>query len=135
MRTEVIGDATLYWQLSRSQRHRLRKKGVEIPRKPMPSGYQQSPEHIAKKTRAGDKHYAWLGDAVSVRGGRTRALRLFPTIGPCEGCGDVKAERHHKDGNTSNNDASNIAALCRRCHMAIDGRLAQCREWATCAKK
>lgn len=33
-------------------------------------------------------------------------------------------ERHHRDGDTANNEAANIAFLCRRCHMEIDGRLA-----------
>lgn len=135
MRVETIGAVTLYWQLSRSQRHRLRKKGFDIPRKPMPSGYQQAPEHVEKRTRKGEAHYAWLGDAVSSKGGRTRAIRAFPSIGPCRSCGAAKTERHHIDGNTANNAEANIATLCRRCHMTIDGRLEQCREWASCARK
>jgi len=35
----------------------------------------------------------------------------------------VKAERHHKDDNTHNNAPENIQALCRKCHMLLDGRL------------
>jgi DNA modification methylase len=38
-------------------------------------------------------------------------------------CGAVRGERHHRDGDTSNNDPANIAVVCRRCHMAADGRL------------
>ncbi len=72
---------------------------------------------------AGAAHPDWIGDAVTARGGRTRALRLFPVIGPCVVCGAPKTERHHIDGNTANNAASNIEALCRRCHMVKDGRL------------
>lgn len=66
----------------------------------------------------------WKGDAVSVKGGRTRALRAYRDIGPCSKCGAEKSERHHVDGDTSNNDPTNIAILCRRCHMDADGRLA-----------
>lgn len=135
IRTEIIGDATLYWELSRSQRYRLRKAGLAIPRKPMPSGYKQSAEHVEKRKRAGADSFHWIGDAVSVKGGRSRAQRQYKNIGPCIACGAVKAERHHKDGDTSNNEPGNVAALCRRCHMEADGRLAKCREWAACAKK
>ena len=76
----------------------------------------------------GPKHPGWKGDAISVKGGRRRALRLYPEIGPCIRCSSVKAERHHKDGNTANNSPDNIEALCRRCHMEEDGRLASVRK-------
>ena len=62
-------------------------------------------------------------DNPSVKTGRSRAQRLYPEIGPCESCGAERAERHHRDGDTINNDPSNIAALCRKCHMETDGRL------------
>ena len=48
---------------------------------------------------------------------------MYPVIGPCVVCGNPKAERHHWDGNTLNNDPENIVILCRRCHMQTDGRL------------
>ena len=48
---------------------------------------------------------------------------MYPTIGPCSHCGNDKAERHHRDGNTANNEPSNIDITCRRCHMSTDGRL------------
>lgn len=86
-------------------------------------GYKQTPEHIAKRKRFGSEHHQWLGDAITVRSGRSRAKRAYPTIGPCVKCGKVKSERHHKDGNTANNRASNIIPLCRKCHMRTDGRL------------
>lgn len=84
-------------------------------------------EHIGSATLypSGEAHYAWQGDAVSEKGGRKRALRLFPEIGHCIKCSAEKAERHHKDGNTANNTPGNIEALCRRCHMEADGRLAE----------
>ena len=74
--------------------------------------------------KTGPNHAGWLGDSVSTRGGRSRALRRYPSVGPCSRCGAGKAERHHKDENTANNEPSNIAILCRRCHMETDGRLA-----------
>ena len=127
MRCEKIGDATLY--LSRYQRYRLRKKGFVVETPPRKRGYRQSPEHVEKRKRVGSEHYNWQGDAVSVKGGRKRALRAFKAIGPCTKCGDPKAERHHKDDNTANNDTSSIAILCRRCHMETDGRMEKVRQW------
>src|SRR3990167_254255 len=94
--------------------------------KPGPkSGYKQTAEHIQKRKRFGAKHHAWKGEAVSEKGGRTRAQRLYPAIGSCQQCGNQRAERHHRDDNTANNRKSNIAILCRRCHMQSDGRLAK----------
>lgn len=106
-----------------SHRARARKRGENIPHKPHPSGYQQSLEHITARVRRGPSNHAWLGDQVSTRGGRTRALRAYPTVGPCTKCGSAKSERHHIDENTANNSPENIAVLCRRCHMELDGRL------------
>ncbi len=99
--------------------------------KPGPKkGYKQTPEHIAKKIRRGEHHHAWVGDNATERTGRSRAERLFPVIGPCVKCGNRKSERHHKNGNTLDNRKSNIAVLCRRCHMRSDGRLAQFKKLA-----
>lgn len=128
-RKEVIGNATLYLGLSKHQRYRLRKKGVEVPFAPRPKGYKQSQDHIEKRKRPGSLSHHWLGDAVSVKGGRTRALRAYKNIGPCVRCGSGKSERHHKDGNTANNASSNIEALCRRCHMEADGRMEKALRW------
>lgn len=71
-------------------------------------------------TREGNPN--WKGDSVGLKSARARALRWFAG-GVCGKCGTRKAERHHKDGNTRNNDKSNIDLLCRRCHMQEDGRL------------
>lgn len=117
------------------KRHRMRKRGEDVPFLSRKKGYKQTPEHIEKRKRSGEKSHHWTGDQVSERGGRARALRLYKNIGPCVRCGAVKAERHHKDGNTANNAVENIEALCRRCHMEIDGRMESCRGWATCEKK
>lgn len=75
------------------------------------------------ESKLGARNPQWLGEKVSDDGGRLRARRRFSTAGGCSECGAPKAERHHIDGNTQNNDQSNIAILCRRCHMVADGRL------------
>lgn len=91
-------------------------------------GYKQSAEHIARRIKRGAAHPNWKGSDIKERSGRCRALRMFPP-GPCIRCG-LKGERHHIDGNTSNNAASNIEMLCRRCHMEEDGRLQSFAEQA-----
>lgn len=91
-------------------------------------GYKQTPEHIAAKSRFGDAHHGWKGENITRRSGRSRALRLYPTIGPCVLCGDPKSERHHMDDDTTNNTPENILPLCRKCHMSSDGRLAKVKE-------
>ena len=99
--------------------------------KPGPKkGYKQTPEHIAKRKRFGRDHYNWKADKITVRSGRTRALRLFPVIGPCVKCGNPRSERHHIDDNTANNSSHNIVIVCRRCHMQADGRLEQFKKLA-----
>lgn len=85
-------------------------------------GYKQTPEHIANRVRLGEDHHHWKGDAIVERSGRSRALRMYPPE-PCASCGAAKAERHHIDGNTSNNAPENVRFVCRKCHMAEDGRL------------
>jgi hypothetical protein len=97
-------------------------------------GYKQTAEHIANRIKRGEKHQNWIGDSVSVRGGRTRALRIYPKIGPCEVCGKEKTERHHKDGNTANNSPDNISILCRKCHMVEDNRLDRLKDRSGIAK-
>jgi hypothetical protein len=86
-------------------------------------GYRQSPEHVAKRIRTGADHHAWMGAGVSEKGGRSRALRAFPVLQPCEECGTSESERHHVNGDTADNTSTNIRFLCRRCHMKTDGRL------------
>ena len=75
----------------------------------------------------GEVNSQWKGDAVSTTdSGRKRARHRYKGIGQCEHCHAAKAiDRHHIDGNTLRNSRSNILFLCRRCHMALDGRL-QC---------
>ena len=77
-----------------------------------------------------EHHHAWLGNDVSERGGRTRAIRMYPIMPPCVMCGNDKAERHHIDGDTANNDPENILPICRACHMKTDGRYEAFRNMA-----
>jgi len=101
-------------------------KGKPGPKK----GYKQTSEHIEKRKRFGKHHPNWKGDRITQKSGRSRAERAFPTIGVCEQCGSVKAERHHRNGDTTDNRTQNIGILCRRCHMREDGRLEQFIELA-----
>lgn len=72
----------------------------------------------------GENHYAWRGDAAQDATKRCRARRYHELDGPCEICGEREAtDRHHMDGDPGNNESWNIARLCRRCHMMVDGRL------------
>lgn len=69
-------------------------------------------------------HHNFRGDLAKPKTGHWRARQLFD-LGKCEKCDQSAVERHHKDGNTLNNDPLNIERLCRRHHMESDGRLAQ----------
>ena len=102
-----------------------RKRGEDVPKRKVgpKKGYRQTPEHVAKRIRTGEAHYAWKGDAVGADTGRQRARKRYQAIGPCSHCGATKTERHHIDGNTLNNEPSNIDVTCRRCHMKHDGRM------------
>lgn len=49
--------------------------------------------------------------------GRKRAQRMYK-LKPCVKCGTDQSQRHHKDGNPSNNSVNNIEFLCASCHAA-----------------
>lgn len=114
----------------KSARYRARKRGEDVPFKQPDRSRPRSDEHKARIVEAlrGNRHPRWQGEAVSERGGRARALRLYPESAPCQRCAAPDSERHHIDADTSNNDPLNIARLCRRCHMDIDGRLVRVTE-------
>ncbi len=58
------------------------------------------------------------------RTGRQYAREHFPLAAVCERCQNAPAvDRHHINGNPLNNEPGNIASLCRRCHMEVDGRI------------
>ena len=110
----------------RARRYRARKRGENVPKLSpgVKRGYKQTQKHIEKRKRFGPEHYAWKGDSANIKTGRTRAERKFNKK-PCEKCGITTGliERHHKDGDTLNNEPENIEFVCRRCHMQKDGRL------------
>jgi hypothetical protein len=54
--------------------------------------------------------------------GRKKAARVVPGPLPACECGRP-SERHHKDGDCTNNDITNIELVCRSCHMKRDGRM------------
>ena len=70
----------------------------------------------------GELNVNWKGDNALPNQGNKRAIKRFK-INNCGLCGNIAIDRHHRDGNTLNNDSKNVQPLCRRCHMKIDGRL------------
>lgn len=61
--------------------------------------------------------------------GWVQAKRRFPIAGKlCEVCERPAHDRHHRDGDSFNNVIENIAFLCRKCHMDVDGRNRVLRE-------
>jgi hypothetical protein len=90
----------------------------------MRESYKRTTEHKARMSKAvsGERNHNWKGEKASQESGRCRCNRLYRDIGPCILCGNPKSERHHIDGNTLNNDPSNIMICCRKCHMQQDGR-------------
>lgn len=92
-------------------------------------GIKQSSDHIAARSRFGADHPNWKGDSATVKTGRTRALRAHALPYVCDACANPKRlDRHHKDGNTLNNEKSNIAFLCRACHTTAHGGSAKMKE-------
>lgn len=66
----------------------------------------------------GEASPAWRGDAISASGGHLRAIRLY-VASECSRCGsDVRVQRHHVNGDPTDNSAENIAILCESCHKA-----------------
>jgi len=72
--------------------------------------------------KTGERNPNWKGSNALPNAGNQRAERLFK-IGKCENCEKKATDRHHKDGNTLNNDPDNVKHLCRLCHLIEDGRL------------
>lgn len=81
------------------------------------------PPHKAACAKYGADNARWLGDKARPQSGRKRATKRFSPVS-CGKCGGTKRlQRHHVDGNTLNNEETNIHFLCQRCHMIEDGRL------------
>lgn len=71
----------------------------------------------------GEQHPGWKGDEATRQAGRKRARSLYSDAQPCQVCG-ASAERHHRDGDTLNNEPGNIAWLCRTHHIRVEDRMA-----------
>lgn len=62
-------------------------------------------------------------DNPSATAARSRTRSRYPLPDYCERCMEARpVDRHHLDGDPSNNVPENVLAVCRRCHMQIDGR-------------
>lgn len=76
-------------------------------------------------SKRGSLNPQWKESGLSPNGGRCRARVVVPDAAACCRCGASPGERHHRDGDTSNNNPDNLVVLCRRCHMSSDGRLSK----------
>lgn len=86
-------------------------------------GHNRRIPELAGPKLFGASNPQWKGDGAGVKSGRQRARHRYPALGVCHCCGEPARDRHHVDGNTLNNEPSNVLPVCRRCHMTIDGRL------------
>lgn len=106
----------------------IRRLGIH---KPKPNYPNRKPGHgkkgmfseetiqLLRLQKTGENNPSWLGDKAKPNAGRLRAQKLFKTDGTCEACGNKgRIERHHVNGDTLNNDASNLRVLCSACHKA-----------------
>jgi hypothetical protein len=82
---------------------------------------EEAKASIRAKMR-GELNVHWKGDSIKVDSGRTRAQNWYK-LGKCELCERDATDRHHKDGNTLNNESTNIQILCRKHHIILDGRM------------
>ena len=76
----------------------------------------------------------WDDVAAAWRDGRGRRVRLAP--GTVDVLGIARRTRvvlaaAHRDHDTANNAAANLAAFCQRCHMIHDRPEHQRRRWRT----
>ena len=76
----------------------------------------------------------WDAQAASWRDGRGRRIRLRASAADLLQC--VRTTRvvlaaAHRDHDTANNAAANLAAFCQRCHMIHDRPEHRRRRWAT----
>lgn len=81
--------------------------------------------------RTGASNPQWKGDEIKhIQSGRRRARSIYGRRGcSVAGCERI-AERHHKDGNTKNNEASNIEFVCHKHHMGLpETRAAMSAGW------
>lgn len=75
------------------------------------------------EAQSGHLSHRWKADGVTKAQSHLRA-RSVCTDTVCSRCGSDALDVHHVDGDPYNNAPSNLAPLCRSCHMLIDGRAA-----------
>ena len=86
---------------------------------------------IPRARRSAEEHQNWKGDEAGRKArlerGRKIARRLYdPTGSLCCRCLDAPAvERHHIDGDTTNNAPENVEMLCHSCHSVLTNREVQ----------
>ena len=108
--------------------------GVEFYTKPSQIRLRNGGQHCSRACKyanpdvfhRGTAHHGWRGDEIAMQSGHQRARRLYD-LDVCERCGEPAVDRHHVDGDTTNNALANVERLCRRCHMETDGRLERLR--------
>ncbi len=61
-------------------------------------------------------HQVLTGYKSFSKSGLTFAKHPKLSTGRCEGCGGKATNVHHKDGNSRNNNESNLVPLCKKCH-------------------
>ena len=75
------------------------------------------------RIQAGELSVHWKSDGnVSKAQSHLRARKIC-TDRVCAECGLEALDVHHIDGNPFNNDPSNLAPLCRKCHLIVHGRI------------
>lgn len=62
--------------------------------------------------------------------GRKQAARVLTFLMICVGCGADAAERHHIDGNPTNNVKRNLVPLCGGCHQLAHGKYPRRSDWS-----
>jgi len=82
----------------------------------LPGMHGEAGEAQISKRMRGSGNHRWKGDEASAQAGRMRAYRLHPELGTCDCCERPATSRHHVNGDTLDNSATNILPLCDGCH-------------------
>lgn len=114
-----VSNLTKGWKLSKEQNSEIGRRGA-----------------VARAESMKIRRKKWLDDCISglldpYSGGYNRFKRALIEFGYkleiCECCGNstwlgskIPLEVHHKDGDHSNNEISNIQLLCPNCHSLTD---------------
>ena len=77
----------------------------------------------------GKERWSWKNGLSAVRNKEGSIRKQMSQI--CELCDKLTYDIHHKDGNLKNNKLENLMALCRKCHMKLDKRIFNLKQYAT----